>query len=65
LVLKALCERIAQAMQACSVNPYPQGALIWVHGDTEVNNTTAQRWFASQGFEPLVKNTWLLVTIDL
>lgn len=46
------------------VNPYPAGAPVWVHGDCEADNTSAQRWFSAQGFQPVVRNTWMLIKLD-
>jgi GNAT superfamily N-acetyltransferase len=60
VVLQAVCNATVEAIERCPLNPYEANAPVWMHGDCEADNVKAQRWFQAQGFQPTVKNTWIL-----
>ncbi len=63
-VLRKVNVDTVQAIALSPINPYTADAPIWVHGDCEADNQDAQRWFTSEGFRPVVKNTWVLIKLD-
>jgi ribosomal protein S18 acetylase RimI-like enzyme len=60
VVLQAVCNATVEAIERCPLNPYEANDPVWMHGDCEADNVKAQRWFQAQGFQPTVKNTWIL-----